>query len=482
MLYKFILTVYLVFFCTNGFAQEGYHADTLTVNEVKELLAASRNTPFVCYAVADSCSLLGDSTNAGTWLLKVSPYVLMNEYQTPASINAFLNEHFVLPVKARQQYVALFTKTYNQKRSAVFLELKTMAEELATLRQQWELSTTSKDFYKIYNAMQQKDSICFTYLHQYILKNGWPSLANGSVYAAYIAWHDFKHHEQYIPMMRQEIVKGNLPISDLQEMIYWNTWEDRDDYLLKLLRHEGGEFIALDLKSLLEDKMPDSATLVHIEYLANRLHANNLTFVQFCHNAKTHADIMKKPLAEVLDDGRDVYELLTKDLAQYMSLNERTEYAMRLGMWSVYWMPTEHDSVTAKLYLFYDNDTEVAPEANLDKLLTEHKFTTHAINFDVAQSTIQSGSMEFINRLATWLNANPTIKLEIDGHTDSDGDAAANLILSQTRADEVMKQLTLLGINASRLTTKGYGATKPIQANDTPEGKAANRRVEFVKM
>ena len=79
------------------------------------------------------------------------------------------------------------------------------------------------------------------------------------------------------------------------------------------------------------------------------------------------------------------------------------------------------------------------------------------------------------------MKANPKVLLEIDGHTDNDGNPDKNLQLSQTRADEVMKQLTLLGINANRLTAKGYGATKPIQTNDTPEGKAANRRVEFVK-
>ena len=53
--------------------------------------------------------------------------------------------------------------------------------------------------------------------------------------------------------------------------------------------------------------------------------------------------------------------------------------------------------------------------------------------------------------------------------------------LSQDRADEVKKQLVSLGINETRLTTKGYGASKPIQSNTTPEGKAENRRVEFIK-
>ncbi|MBX6362085.1 MAG: OmpA family protein, partial [Acidobacterium ailaaui] len=62
------------------------------------------------------------------------------------------------------------------------------------------------------------------------------------------------------------------------------------------------------------------------------------------------------------------------------------------------------------------------------------------------------------------------------------GNADHNLTLSQQRADAVKEQLVKMGIDASRLTTKGYGDTKPIDTNDTPEGRANNRRVEFIKI
>ena len=84
--------------------------------------------------------------------------------------------------------------------------------------------------------------------------------------------------------------------------------------------------------------------------------------------------------------------------------------------------------------------------------------------------------------MADWLKQNPTIKLEIDGHTDNDGAPELNLKLSQERSGEVKKQLVILGIAAGRLTTKGYGDTKPIQSNAKQEGKAKNRRVEFLKL
>jgi len=118
----------------------------------------------------------------------------------------------------------------------------------------------------------------------------------------------------------------------------------------------------------------------------------------------------------------------------------------------------------------------------LGKLLTGKKFVTHAINFDVSKSTIKQESMGFIAQLAQFLKENPTVKLEIDGHTDSDGDAAANITLSEARANEVKKALVSFGIPENRLTTKGFGSTKPIKPNNTAEDKAENRRVEFISL
>ena len=80
------------------------------------------------------------------------------------------------------------------------------------------------------------------------------------------------------------------------------------------------------------------------------------------------------------------------------------------------------------------------------------------------------------------LSEHADVKVSIEGHTDSDGDADLNLKLSEERALTVMKQLESMGISADRLTSKGYGESKPFGPNDSPEGKAANRRVEFLKM
>lgn len=118
----------------------------------------------------------------------------------------------------------------------------------------------------------------------------------------------------------------------------------------------------------------------------------------------------------------------------------------------------------------------------LGKKFTEAKIITHGINFDVDKATIRPESMGTLNMIVQVMKDNPDVKFEIDGHTDNSGSPAHNLALSQQRSDAVKDQLVKMGVDASRLKTKGFGDSKPISDNTTLEGKANNRRVEFVKM
>jgi OOP family OmpA-OmpF porin len=117
----------------------------------------------------------------------------------------------------------------------------------------------------------------------------------------------------------------------------------------------------------------------------------------------------------------------------------------------------------------------------LGKKFTDAKIITHGINFDVDKATIKPESMGTLNMIVSVLKDNPEIKFEVGGHTDASGTPGHNATLSQQRADAVKNQLIAMGISATRLTSKGYGDTKPISDNVTIEGKANNRRVEFVK-
>lgn len=79
------------------------------------------------------------------------------------------------------------------------------------------------------------------------------------------------------------------------------------------------------------------------------------------------------------------------------------------------------------------------------------------------------------------MKAKPELKVEVEGHTDNVGADAANLALSERRAKAASARLVALGVPAGQLTSAGYGASRPIASNDTPEGRQRNRRVELVR-
>jgi outer membrane protein OmpA-like peptidoglycan-associated protein len=118
----------------------------------------------------------------------------------------------------------------------------------------------------------------------------------------------------------------------------------------------------------------------------------------------------------------------------------------------------------------------------IGKKFTDAKIVTHGINFDFDKASIKPESMGTLNMIKRIMDDNPDLKFEVDGYTDNTGATAHNLTLSIQRADAVRDQLVNMGIGASRLTSKGFGDTKPVGDSNTPEGRANNRRVEFVKM
>ena len=102
------------------------------------------------------------------------------------------------------------------------------------------------------------------------------------------------------------------------------------------------------------------------------------------------------------------------------------------------------------------------------------------IYFDTGSATITRDSLETLTSAANAIKQAPAgTKIEVGGHTDNTGDAAANVTLSQQRADAVVAKLGELGVAADTLSAKGYGQEKPRASNDTEEGRAQNRRIEF---
>ncbi len=116
-----------------------------------------------------------------------------------------------------------------------------------------------------------------------------------------------------------------------------------------------------------------------------------------------------------------------------------------------------------------------------DRLASDGKIVTYAITFDTGKATIKPESTGEINRITQIMKDDNSIKFEVQGHCDATGSDAVNDPLSQRRAEAIVDALVANGIAKDRLTAVGKGSHEPIADNSTEEGRAKNRRVEFVK-
>lgn len=133
---------------------------------------------------------------------------------------------------------------------------------------------------------------------------------------------------------------------------------------------------------------------------------------------------------------------------------------------------------------FNMEDTAMATVATVDmtvqRIEVGKSYRVNDIKYATSSAAITKSSEYILDELITFLRENPTVKIRIEGHTDNVGRSEDNMALSNDRAFTVMDYLQTKGIAGPRLTFKGYGQTKPLASNDTPEGRAQNRRTEFV--
>jgi OmpA-OmpF porin, OOP family len=121
---------------------------------------------------------------------------------------------------------------------------------------------------------------------------------------------------------------------------------------------------------------------------------------------------------------------------------------------------------------------------NLFKFLTgpetgSKTFVFDGLTFDTGRATLDAKSQETITAISSILKEFPTVTAALDGYTDNQGSPRSNLRLSEARAKTVMEALTAAGVEAARVTSAGHGIDKPVADNNTPEGRAQNRRTEL---
>ncbi len=175
-----------------------------------------------------------------------------------------------------------------------------------------------------------------------------------------------------------------------------------------------------------------------------------------------------------VDQSRVIATTLSNDTGAYMArLPEGKAYGIEIN---------------ARGYLFYLDIVDISGESpeeeiirdfGLEKVEVGTKVVLENIFFETNKATLKPESYAQLEQVLKFMNSNPSVRMEISGHTDNTGSLKYNTKLSQSRAEAVVQYLVERGIDASRFDAKGYAFTQPIAPNDTEEGRAKNRRVEF---
>jgi outer membrane protein OmpA-like peptidoglycan-associated protein len=155
-------------------------------------------------------------------------------------------------------------------------------------------------------------------------------------------------------------------------------------------------------------------------------------------------------------------------------------------------IPADRDyalNVSRPDYLFFSENFSLKGITSMDepflmdiplhKIKSGEKVILRNIFFDFDKSDLRQESFVELNKLVLFLKENPTVKIIINGHTDNVGSQEYNMKLSDQRAAAVVRYLTEKGIGRERISSRGYGSSQPVDTNETPEGRAKNRRTEF---
>jgi outer membrane protein OmpA-like peptidoglycan-associated protein len=177
-----------------------------------------------------------------------------------------------------------------------------------------------------------------------------------------------------------------------------------------------------------------------------------------------------------LADGKTVQKATTiaEPINIMLYLPEGNDYALNVRA-DGYLM----NSMNFSLKNIPDSVTKKYIEIGLDKPAVGNTVTLENVFFDTDKYDLKPESYYELNKLVDFLKKNPTLRIELGGHTDNAGKEPHNLELSQNRAMAIVNYLVDKGIDRSRLTAKGYGSSKPCVPNDSKENMAKNSRTEF---
>lgn len=259
-----------------------------------------------------------------------------------------------------------------------------------------------------------------------------------------------------------------------------NEWGKPENlgYPINTIDEEGGLFVAADGKTAYysSDRSDSRGGLDLYKFeLREDIRPAKTLYVQgYVYDAKTKKGL---PSAVELIDNK------TNTARTKIRTDETGFYFITLPVGNDYTF-----AVNRQGYLYFSKQYELS-KANADStykmdiplqpIEMNATLTFKNVQFEINSSTLLTVSLVELDKLVQLLNENPKIKIQVSGHTDNVGNPADNLKLSNARAKAVVDYLLSKGVNAARLTWKGFGETKPVADNKTEEGRAKNRRTEF---
>lgn len=249
-------------------------------------------------------------------------------------------------------------------------------------------------------------------------------------------------------------------------------------YPINTIEHEGTLFIAADGKTAYyasdRNDSRGGLDIYSFELREDIRPARTLWVKGRVFDQKTSSGLPSSVELIDLASGRTISKVQTDETGNYLiTLPVGKDYAF---------------NVSRRGYLFYSDNYSLkqkAPDSTYEKNIPLQPIEVNAaivlrnIFFDVNQYTLQQGSRIELDRVVQLLQENPTLRIQIEGHTDNVGKAVDNQKLSENRAKAVVSYLNSKGIALTRLTAKGFGASKPVAENSSEQGRAQNRRTEL---
>ena len=249
-------------------------------------------------------------------------------------------------------------------------------------------------------------------------------------------------------------------------------------YPINTIYEEGTLFIAADAKTAYyaSDRTDSKGGLdIYSFELPENIRPNKTLWVK--------GQVFDKKTTKGLPSAVELIDLNTKQLISKVQTDEKGNYLITLPVGKDYAF-----NVNRKGYLFYSDNfflTDHSPDSTYEKNIPLQPIEANAsvvlknVFFDVNKFDLKPESEAELDIVVQLMNDNPTVKIQIGGHTDNVGKPADNLALSNNRAKSVVTYLISKGIPAARLSAKGFGETQPVADNKTEEGKALNRRTEM---